>query len=296
MKAAIGHISTLGRLRKADPKQVSALAESIKEVGLLNPISVVPAKVNFNGQQIDGYQLVAGLHRLEACKSLGWAELPATVLDLDEQCRIIAECDENLCASVLTPTERAAFTAKRKEAYEALHPEAKAGSIRASAANAVMGRDVAANLAATTFAADTAAKTGQSERAIQRDAERGTKVCKEALDILKGTKADTGTVLDAIKDLDPAAQVVAAYREVQKRQEPVKRSPPDDAQKARASKIDFDVKDRAAKEVAEIIAEHVPGEWWDGVKANLYAAGARNIADALTNITGQSLMDKGGWK
>ena len=127
------------------------------------------------------------------------------------------------------------------------------------------------------------------------DAERGTKVCQEALGVLRGTKADTGTVLDLLKDMDPAAQVVAAYREVQKRQEPVKRSPSDDAQKARASKIDFDVKDRAAREVAEIIAEHVPADLWDGVKANLYAAGANSVAHALTNITGQSLMDKAGW-
>ena len=128
MRAEIGHISTMGRLRKADPKQVAGIAASIKEVGLLNPITVVPGKVIFNGQKIEGYQLVAGLHRLEACKGLGWADIPIVVLDLDEQRRIIAECDENLCGSVLTPTERATFTAKRKEAYEALHPEARHGA------------------------------------------------------------------------------------------------------------------------------------------------------------------------
>jgi len=292
MMVAVGHISTMGRLRKADPKQVEVIANSVKEVGLLNHITVVPARIYFNGQQIDGYQLVAGLHRLEACKSIGWMEIPATVLDLDEQQRIIAECDENLCGSVLTATERAMFSARRKEAYEALHPETRHGVAGALAKHG----DAVANSATASFADDQASRTGQSARTVRQDAERGTKVCKEAMDILKGTKADTGVVLDMLKDMEPAAQVVAAYREVQKRQEPVKRSPPDDAQKARASKIDFDVKDRAAKEVAEIIAEHVPGEWWDGVKANLYAAGAKNIADALTNITGQSLMDKGGWK
>ena len=64
------------------------------------------------------------------------------------------------------------------------------------------------------------------------------------------------------------------------------------AERAR-SKIDADVKARAAKEVAEIIAEHIPGEWWDAVKANLYAAGASNIAHEFTNITGQSIADRG---
>lgn len=61
---------------------------------------------------------------------------------------------------------------------------------------------------------------------------------------------------------------------------------------AARSKIDADVKARAAREVAEMISEHVPGEWWDALKANLYAAGAANIAHELTNITGQSIMDR----
>ena len=149
---------------------------------------------------------------MEACKSLGWADIPIAVLDLDEQQRVIAECDENLCGSVLTATERAMFSAKRKEAYLALHPETAHGGDRKS--------DQVAKSATCSFAKDQADKTGRSERSVREDAERGAKVCQEALDILKGTKADTGTVLDAIKDLDPAAQVVAAYREVQKRQEP----------------------------------------------------------------------------
>jgi ParB-like chromosome segregation protein Spo0J len=63
------------------------------------------------------------------------------------------------------------------------------------------------------------------------------------------------------------------------------------AERAR-SKIDADVKERAATEVAEMIAEHIPGEWWDAIKNNLYAAGAANIANKLNNITGQSVMDR----
>lgn len=61
--------------------------------------------------------------------------------------------------------------------------------------------------------------------------------------------------------------------------------------RAKRSKIERDVKDRAAVEVAEIIAAHVPADAWDGLKANLYAAGASNIANALANITGHSITD-----
>lgn len=60
-----------------------------------------------------------------------------------------------------------------------------------------------------------------------------------------------------------------------------------------ASKIDADVKARAAKEAAELIVEFVPGEWWDNLKSNLFAAGASSVAKELTNIIGNSVADRG---
>jgi hypothetical protein len=100
--------------------------------------------------------------------------------------------------------------------------------------------------------------------------------------MLRGTKLDTGTYLDKIKSTPQSDQVkrvradLAALRSAPK------------AKASRSAKIDADVKARAAREVAEIIAEHVPPEWWDGVKANPYSAGARNIADALSSVVGES--------
>jgi ParB/RepB/Spo0J family partition protein len=46
-----------------DPDKVTALAESIAEIGQQSPILVRPDK--------ERYVLVSGLHRLEACKALG---------------------------------------------------------------------------------------------------------------------------------------------------------------------------------------------------------------------------------
>jgi hypothetical protein len=40
------------------------------------------------------------------------------------------------------------------------------------------------------------------------------------------------------------------------------------------TKLDSDLKARAAKEIAEFIAQNSSAEQWDGLKANLYAAGA----------------------
>lgn len=87
-----------------------------------------------------------------------------------------AECDENLCGTKLTPAERALFTRRRKEAYEALHPETRAHVAGAHAANAAMG-NASANLAPA-FTADTAVRTNQSERVVQRDATRGERIAE----------------------------------------------------------------------------------------------------------------------
>lgn len=195
----IDAISTFDRIRQADRKHVDALANSIREVGLLNPVTVSPRD--------GGFILIAGMHRMEACRSLGWDEIPATVLDLDQQRQIIAECDENLCAPILSASERAMFTKRRKDAYEALHPETKNGENQHTRV-----RQVGEGSTADRFTADTAAKTGQSERVVQRDAERGEKVTDEAFDALRGTKLDTGRYLDTLKSVpadEQAAKVQA---------------------------------------------------------------------------------------
>ena len=60
----------------------------------------------------------------------------------------------------------------------------------------------------------------------------------------------------------------------------------------KSPKIDSDVKQRAARALAEWIVEHAAGNDLDAVKANLFAAGAKNIAVELTNLLGESIMDR----
>lgn len=210
----IDQIDTAGRLRKADPKQVQAIAESIHDVGLLNPVTIAAVG--------DGYVLVAGLHRLEACRSLGMEEVPAIMCGLDELRRGLAECDENLCR-MLTPAERAMFTARRKELYEALHPETvREATLKQG--DASPSRKFCETGKADRFTADTAAKTGASERKVQLDAERGEKVCAEAIDKLTGTHLDKGVYLDVLKKLTPEEQVAKVEADLAA-PVPVKRAP-----------------------------------------------------------------------
>lgn len=188
----IDQIEVGTRLRAISEAQVEVLIASIGDVGLLNPITVFPCDLIRSGVRSKGFGLVAGAHRLEACKRLGLVDIPAQVVALTDLERQIAECDENLCATTLSKSERAIFVKRRKDAYEALHPETKHGGDRAS-------RQLGDLNDADRFTADTAAKTGQSERAIQRDAERGSKISERALQLVKGTALDRGQYLDRLK-------------------------------------------------------------------------------------------------
>lgn len=265
--------------RVVSGEAVGVLADSIAAIGLLSPLRVRQA-----GER---WEVIAGAHRLAACKSLGLVEVPCEVVCDDDLHAELAMIDENLCRAELSPSDRARQTARRKAIYLELHPETAHGVSQAAGMNRVLGNDVGENFAPT-FTAETAKVSGQSERLVQLNAERGEKVIPEVLEMIRGTKLDTGTYLDKLKKLPGSEQYRAAERDLAY----LRQQERDAAGKARRTKIDADVKSRAAREVAEVLAEHVPGEWWDAVKANLYAAGAANIAHEFTNITGSSVMDR----
>jgi uncharacterized ParB-like nuclease family protein len=184
------------RLRDINEQQVETLVDSIAEVGLLNPITVQAGDVVEGGVAVPGYWLVAGAHRLEACKRLGLAEIEANIVDLSRLKRQLAECDENLAGTNLSKAERAMFTQRRKEIYEALHPETRAGVFKGN-----QHTDVVAENFAATFAKDTAERTGRSERSVRMDASRGSKISPDVLRVIAGTDLDTGASLDKIARL-----------------------------------------------------------------------------------------------
>lgn len=91
IKMNIEQIQIGYRYRK-DLGDLRVLAQSIAEVGLLHPVVVTP----------EG-RLIAGLRRLEACRLLGWSEIPVTVVDLLQAAR--GEAHENFVRKDLLPTE-----------------------------------------------------------------------------------------------------------------------------------------------------------------------------------------------
>ena len=98
--------------------------------------------------------------------------------------------DENLCRAELSPADRAKQTARRRAIYLELHPETAAHVAGAHASNSAQG-NAAANFAVASFARATAEATGEAERTVRLDAERGEKVSEQALNLVRGTALDT---------------------------------------------------------------------------------------------------------
>lgn len=101
---------------RSDFGDIAGLAASIQSVGLLHPVVVTA-----------DHELVAGDRRLAAVRSLGWTEVPVTVVDLATAADVLrAEADENTCRKSLTPSE--AERARERRA-KVLAPVAKANTV-----------------------------------------------------------------------------------------------------------------------------------------------------------------------
>jgi ParB/RepB/Spo0J family partition protein len=103
------------RFRQTDQEWVNALAQSISTVGLRTPITVriMPEILGADGVALqDVPVLVAGLHRLEAVKLLGWEDIDAFVMAGDDRDVRLWEIAENLHRADLTAQERADHVAE----------------------------------------------------------------------------------------------------------------------------------------------------------------------------------------
>jgi ParB family transcriptional regulator, chromosome partitioning protein len=188
---ALSDISVaIHRLRALRPDKVDALAQSMTDQCLLQPIVV-------RSHEGGGYLLVAGLHRFEAAKKLNWKEIWCSVFaDMDTDQAELAEIDENLIRVDLTPAEEAAHIGKRKELYERLHPETKHGAVGRRGKSS---HNATSFEPADAFIDDTAKKTGKHRATVARKAARAKKVA--VLPDIVGTSLDTGAEIDALAKL-----------------------------------------------------------------------------------------------
>ena len=101
--------------KKRSGMEQEELLESIKETGLLEPITV---RFLSEGK----YEIISGHRRVEACKKLGLSKIPATIKELSKDEAIVAMVDSNIHREHLLCSEKA-FAYKMK--LEALKHQGK---------------------------------------------------------------------------------------------------------------------------------------------------------------------------
>lgn len=196
MKIKITDIRIGERKRKA--RKAAEMAESIKAIGLLQPIVVS-----------QDYYLIAGLNRLEAHKLLGLDEIECNVLQLNAAQARLAEIDENLIRDDLTVLENSQWLADRKKVYLEIYPETAHGMRNGQTSKTADS----ATLETPSFVESTAALTNESERTIRQNIQIATDLKEFADDIADLPIADKKTeLLDlsriAKKEPEKAAAIV----------------------------------------------------------------------------------------
>lgn len=133
-RVAVSDVDDSRRLRPVSEAGVESLIASVNELGVMkDPIHVRQIKGG-------GLVLVAGGHRLEAARRMGWEEVEAKVwTNVTDDWSRLMEIDDNLAGAEMNALDTAIFLAERKRVYEKLHPETKGGVAGALAQVMAMG-------------------------------------------------------------------------------------------------------------------------------------------------------------
>lgn len=85
-----------------DNEEMEALAESIKEHGIVSPVIVRPLE-----NTTDEYEIISGHRRVMASRKAGITEIPALIVSLDRVAAAIVLVDSNLHREHILPSEKA---------------------------------------------------------------------------------------------------------------------------------------------------------------------------------------------
>ena len=154
------------------PDDVRELADSMRELGLLTAITLDST-----------YTLIAGLHRLEAAKLLGWKSIECIVLDLSGLQAELAEIDENIIRRNIHSLDYGDLLLRRKQIYEALHPETRHGGDRKS--EKIKFAKCNLDSPVKSFVQDTADKMGVDPSTVSRQLQTARNLTSAAKEILR---------------------------------------------------------------------------------------------------------------
>lgn len=178
----------VGERSRKDLGDIDALASSLGEVGLLQPVVVTP-----------DCKLVAGQRRLEAARLLGWDRIPAHIVsNLGEAAMLIrAEAAENTCRKDFSPSEAVAV-GRRLEGLEA-----PAAEQRRKEGNRAGGQ-VAGKLPVTYEVSDAVGSVvGMSGRTY-----------KKAREVVAAAQAEPERFGRLVQQMDRSGKVNGAYKQL----------------------------------------------------------------------------------
>lgn len=178
MRIPISKIKVNPGRREVNLEDVRELARSIRDLGLLHPIIIDKQNI-----------LIAGLHRLEAVKLLGWTEIECTVSSLEGLKAELAEIDENVVRSDLSALDFGELLLRRKEIYEALHPNAKHGGDRKS--EEIKAKKIRFDFVKS-FVQDTAEKMGVTPRTVEKQIQTAKNLTPEAKAMIRESDTKIG--------------------------------------------------------------------------------------------------------
>lgn len=180
----IDEINVDRRLR-GDLGDLAELADSIAEIGLLQPIVITPQK-----------RLVAGGRRLAACRRLGMRQIACCIVaDFpDEWALLLAEIQENTCRKPFNPSE-AVSNAER------LLP------LAAAAAKTRMARTY-----------EKFSEVGQSMDHVARVVGMTRPTLAKAMKVVAAARANPGDYGPLVEQMDRTGKITPAFNELQRRQ------------------------------------------------------------------------------
>jgi len=161
--------------KRFNDESLEALAASIREVGILQPIVVGPADPD--GRHV----LVAGERRLRASKLVGLDQIPAVVRESDEAARLAESLIENVQREDLGPLEEAEAYRALMEDFDMRHEDVaqRVGKSRSAVTNSVRLLNLPGQIQGLIADGRISAGAGRALHGLE-DASRAVKIAEQA--------------------------------------------------------------------------------------------------------------------
>ncbi len=187
------------RLRAVEEEHAIAIAQSIVEHGLINPITVRATPAAKGGK----WTLVAGAHRMRATVLNDDDEIDAVIVEADKDEAQLVEITENLFRNELSVIDRAVFVGTYREAWERKNGKIAAGR----PGNRINLIQLLEDEATAGFSRHVADRMGISAASVKRLSFIAQKLHPDVRSAIRGTPiADNQSALLKLSKMEPVIQ------------------------------------------------------------------------------------------